>query len=86
VQDVVLGVGAHPGSFTVSVEVQGEEGANRGEWRWVPDIVEHAGHHPLLGLPHSFIQRFGFAFALYDRGMRTDRAVGVHVLARWGEV
>ena len=46
----------------------------------VPYVIEHSSHHPLLGLPHSNVQAFGFALALCERGLAADSAVGVHDL------
>lgn len=45
-------------------------------------ISEYARHHPMLRLSDRLVQSLGFAFALCDRRLRTDRTVGIHVF-RW---
>jgi hypothetical protein len=53
------------------------------DWKGVPDIIEYAGHHPLFRLSNCLVESFGFAFALCERGVRTDCTVGIHILAWW---
>ena len=53
------------------------------ERRDKPNITKNPTHHPRLRLLNRNFQPLSLTFTMYERRLRTDRAVGIHGSFWW---